>query len=196
MKLVFIFGGITLAMGIVVLIAEDPRLLESYEAKSFKQKVEVKIPPPAEKVQPPEAAPDAPSADLLPAAPPVPMEALAATFQGQGSGPGIRSGSGSGSEEFLNQLRSQDRAPRVLARAPLDYPSQAKSKGIEGYVLFKALIGTKGEVIESKIVKSEPAGVFDSLVQESVQKWKFEAGMLQGKVTSLWITQKVRFELD
>lgn len=196
MKLAFIFGGITLAMGLVVLIAEDPRLLENYETKPFKQKVELKAPPPVEKVQPPEAAPDAPSADLLPTAPPVPMEALAATFQGQGSGPGIRSGSGSGNEEFLNQLRSQDRAPRVLTRAPLEYPSQAKSKGIEGYVIFKVLVGTKGEVIESKIMKSEPAGVFDSLVQESVLKWKFEPGLLQGKITSLWMTQKVRFELD
>lgn len=58
-------------------------------------------------------------------------------------------------------------------QAPLQYPMQAKQRGIEGFVTLALLIDTDGRVKETKVVEESPAGVFTSSATRGVLRWKF-----------------------
>jgi periplasmic protein TonB len=89
-----------------------------------------------------------------------------------------------------------DSVPKATQRAPLQYPKQAKRKGITGYVLFNLLIGKDGHVIRSKILESQPEGVFDDAATASVQMWKFEPATYKNEPVKVWAKQKISFKFQ
>lgn len=63
--------------------------------------------------------------------------------------------------------------PYTVDRISPKYPPEAQKNHIEGYVLVEILVNKNGSVGSLKVIESEPTGVFDSAVFESVSQWKF-----------------------
>jgi protein TonB len=89
-----------------------------------------------------------------------------------------------------------DRPPRLVYRAPLEFPEQAKAKASAGQVLLQLLVTEEGTVGDAKVVESEPPGVFEAAALQSARLWKFEPGISSGKTISAWVSQRLRFELN
>src|SRR4051794_24179943 len=54
------------------------------------------------------------------------------------------------------------------------YPLDARRKSICGQVEAAVRIGLDGSVMEVKILKAEPPGIFDKAVLDAVRKWRYE----------------------
>lgn len=189
------YFGFLLIIGFVIFKSQDPKNIEIIKTLKIKQKVEFKSHQVKEPTKPPEILNKTISNELRPEVIPLQTDSFS-VYQGQGKGVGFGSQHEGAVEQLLNDIRSQQRLPKVMSRTQMTYPDQAKSKGIEGYVIIKVLVATTGEILQSQIIKSEPQGIFDTVVKQSIKNWKFEPGIDQGRLANMWSTQKVRFELD
>jgi protein TonB len=88
-----------------------------------------------------------------------------------------------------------DKAPVVRSK-PLTYPERAKQRGIEGEVVVSALVSRDGQVKKLRILQSEPPGVFDEAVRNSVPNWTFEPAKYQGQPVETWGTLTIPFRLN
>lgn len=89
-----------------------------------------------------------------------------------------------------------DVVPKAKYRPPLDYPSYARSRSIEGHVLLNMLIGTSGEVEQVKLINAVPEGVFDQVAMASAREWLFDSAQYEGKNVKVWVQQKISFSLN
>lgn len=89
-----------------------------------------------------------------------------------------------------------DQPPIASYQGPVIYPPRARSKGLEGYVVFSLLIGITGEIEQVKIIESYPEGVFDEAATQGINQWRFEPAMYQGQAVRAWARQRVRFDLS
>jgi protein TonB len=89
-----------------------------------------------------------------------------------------------------------DIPPKARYRAPLDYPSNARKRSIEGFVILNMLIGTEGQVEQVKVLEAEPQGIFDQVAMSSAGDWQFEAASYQGKKVKVWVRQRITFNLN
>lgn len=88
-----------------------------------------------------------------------------------------------------------DKPLTVLNRIAPIYPARAKSRGIEGSVKVRLLVGTDGKVEEVHILDARPAGFFEASVRQSARRWRFEAGTVNGSAVRAWVETTIRFEL-
>ena len=98
-------------------------------------------------------------------------------------------------EDIIMTEETADSKPMARYRAPIEYPSAALEKGIEGYVVMNLLIGKDGSVQMAKVLESEPEGVFDNSVLGDIQDWTFTPARYKGESVTVWVKQKVRFNL-
>lgn len=89
-----------------------------------------------------------------------------------------------------------DIAPSPVQRPPLEYPKNARAKGITGYVVLNVLVTQSGNVEKVKILDSLPVGTFDLVASNSVKDWKFKPAMYQGEPVAVWVKQKIKFSLN
>ena len=89
-----------------------------------------------------------------------------------------------------------DQPPRASLQAAMTFPPRARSKGIEGYVVFSLLIGVTGEIEQLNIIESYPEGVFDEAATQGINQWRFEPAMYQGQAVRAWAKQRIRFDLS
>lgn len=89
-----------------------------------------------------------------------------------------------------------DQKPVARQRAAPTYPRSAQKRGLEGYVLLSLLISESGRVLQTKVIESEPAGLFEGAAIASVRQWLFEPARYQGKPVQVWSQQYVRFDLQ
>lgn len=105
-------------------------------------------------------------------------------------------GSGASSDQDLVMTDDTvDEPPRPLRQAPMQYPTSAKVRGVEGYVLVSLLIGENGEVQKVRVLESSPGGVFEGVTVDSIRNWQFEPARYQGERVRVWARQKIRFDL-
>ena len=90
---------------------------------------------------------------------------------------------------------SVDSPPRPTYQAPLDYPSSARSRGVQGYVLLSLLISAAGEIEKVQVLEAEPAGIFEDSAVQGVRNWRFEPAQYQGRSVKVWARQRIRFDL-
>ncbi|MCB9546336.1 MAG: energy transducer TonB [Myxococcales bacterium] len=88
-----------------------------------------------------------------------------------------------------------DQRPRRLSCPAAPYPASARSRGVQGHVVLRLLVGEAGEVERVKVVEAEPAGVFEAGAQESLRRCRFEAARYQGRPVKVWAEQRVVFKL-
>jgi len=87
-----------------------------------------------------------------------------------------------------------DEAPRLQSRIKLEYPTEARSKGIEGKVVMKILIGKNGIIKETEIITSIPE--LDEAAINAVKGLKFKPGKYKGKPVDVWVRFPLTFEIN
>lgn len=97
-------------------------------------------------------------------------------------------------EDAIMNENTVDVKPKVLARPPLEYPSEAAKNGIKGYVIINILIAKDGSVELAKVLESEPSEVFDTAALNAVRSWRFSPAKYKQKPVKIWAKQKIRFE--
>ena len=75
-----------------------------------------------------------------------------------------------------NSEKSETATPIVVVQSK--YPIAAVESKIEGLVKFKFDLKDDGTPINLTIVNSEPAGVFDQVALEAIEKWRFKPDVL------------------
>jgi TonB family protein len=76
---------------------------------------------------------------------------------------------------------------------PPAYPVSAIQSGVGGKVLLELLVGVDGSIKDVKVVKSEPAGVFDDVSIEAARKWHITPAMENGAAVEHWVQVPLTF---
>ncbi len=76
---------------------------------------------------------------------------------------------------------SGDRPLQLLAGQGPVYPVDARSEGIEGWVLIGYDVNRDGRVINARVVDAEPEDIFDQAALTAVRSWRFNAPRVAGE---------------
>ncbi len=101
-----------------------------------------------------------------------------------------------GGVDGVYTLKEVDFVPKSLKSARPVYPEYAKNMRIEGYVQIKFIVNDKGEIINPKVVKSEPGNVFEKAALNAVKQWKFKPAVKDGRDVNVAMVVKLNFKLD
>ena len=96
-------------------------------------------------------------------------------------------------EEPIVEFYALSEKPEVLHREEPKYPELARKAGIEGMVVVKVLIGTKGDVEKVEVVKSHP--MLDESAMAAARQFKFKPGKQRDRVVKVWMTIPFTFKL-
>lgn len=88
-----------------------------------------------------------------------------------------------------------DSPPRIVRALPATYPILAKQNGVEGHVVIRCLINTRGRAEQMQVVESVPKGVFDQSALRTLKYWQFRPGILKGKLVNTWVRIPFAFKL-
>ena len=99
---------------------------------------------------------------------------------------------------FLNACAVQPTDSRPLqlvsGSAPI-YPEELKSRGTEGEVTVQYDVTAQGEVINVRVIASDPPGLFDDAALVAVRTWVFRPQIRAGRVEPVTdITSKLAFQ--
>lgn len=84
-----------------------------------------------------------------------------------------------------------------LVRVEPQYPLRALQQRREGRVLVEFTIGPTGAVLDPRVIRAEPAGVFDEAALEAVSRWRYSPRIVDGRAVSQpGIRRTIRFRLD
>lgn len=86
-------------------------------------------------------------------------------------------------------------APRPIAKVAPEYPAQARSRKIEGFVELEFLVTTSGSAEEIRVVRSEPEGLFDRNAVRALMRWKFKPAERDGKLEATRTRTTLNFSL-
>lgn len=67
-----------------------------------------------------------------------------------------------------------------LVRVMPQYPPQAMSRGIEGWVIVEFTISPAGTVKDPVVVDSHPSGIFNRAMLRAIRKWKYKPKIVDG----------------
>ena len=111
---------------------------------------------------------------------------LPPSFKGYGDGPRVSN---------ISRLHISEAASakRLLKKVEPDYPSEAKAAGVEGYVVFRIIVGTEGGVEEIHLRRGKPLLI--EAAAKAVSKWRYETYMLNGNPVEVETIATVRFRL-
>ena len=84
-------------------------------------------------------------------------------------------------------------APRLLHRAPPEYPLVAQQAQIEGVVILEATVGRDGRVDGVTVLRSH--SVLDAAAIAAVEQWVYEPLLLNGEPQPFVLTVTVSFSL-
>lgn len=75
---------------------------------------------------------------------------------------------------------TSERGLLLLEGAGQVYPQQALEQGIEGWVEVGYDVNVSGQVERARVVRSEPAEIFDEAALQAVRSWRFAPPLRQG----------------
>jgi protein TonB len=70
---------------------------------------------------------------------------------------------------------------RPIVRVNPKYPITALREGVQGWVKLAFDISAIGQVINVKVIDSEPKRIFDKAAKQALKKWKYRAKSIDGK---------------
>lgn len=86
------------------------------------------------------------------------------------------------------------RAPVLVRRVDPVYPEGARKARLEGDVVLEAIITSRGEIEEVRVIKS--AGVlFDTSARSAVEQWSYRPATLNGRAVRVLLTVTITFRL-
>jgi len=74
-------------------------------------------------------------------------------------------------------------------------PPREDAGNAEGLVELKVLVGTDGHAKQITVVKSQPAGMFDSRAIAAARQWHFNQPMHDGQPVEGWVRLPMRFQI-
>lgn len=89
-----------------------------------------------------------------------------------------------------------DTPPKATSKPKVTYPAKARAQGITGYVKVNLLIDQSGNVIRSKILESEPEGVFDQAAMQALNSTRFAPARYKGQAVKIWAKTTIFFDLE
>jgi len=78
-------------------------------------------------------------------------------------------------------LGTSNRPLQLVSGSGPDYPADARAKGIEGYVVVGYDVTSAGRVSNARVLRAEPAGVFDAAAIGAVRTWVFNPPLIDGE---------------
>lgn len=94
------------------------------------------------------------------------------------------------------QMSEVDQVPLAVFQMKPVYPYRAMRLNIAGNVDVKFLVDGNGMVSRIKILKSNPPGVFDKSVLNTLPSWKFSPAKLGGEKVSCWVITNFEFQME
>ncbi len=89
-----------------------------------------------------------------------------------------------------------DDPPRPLSRVGAEYPTRARARNIEGYVIFSLVVKADGSPGDIRVLEAEPPGVFEEVAMQALRQWRFEPGIYEGQPVNARIRQPFEFVLE
>jgi periplasmic protein TonB len=84
--------------------------------------------------------------------------------------------------------------PVLVRRVEPVYPEAARKARLEGDVMLEAIITSRGEIEEVRVVKS--GGLFlDASARDAVERWKYRPATLNGRAVRVLLTVTINFRL-
>lgn len=80
--------------------------------------------------------------------------------------------------------------------SPLQYPSLAKRRGIEGLVKVEVWVDPNGKQVKHVLVESSGAQVLDQAALDTIKRWHFSSHIVNGQAIAHRVQIPVRFQLD
>ncbi|MBU6152847.1 MAG: TonB family protein [Bdellovibrionales bacterium] len=105
------------------------------------------------------------------------------------------SSGGTGIGETVVEEYEVSELPVILNEVRVPYPPSARSRGIQGSVIFDLIVSSKGEVASAKVVKS-PAPELTDAALSAVQKFRFKPARFKDKPVAIQIRYTYRFILE
>lgn len=96
-------------------------------------------------------------------------------------------------EEPIVPFYALSEKPEEIKRVNPEYPELAKKAGIEGTVVVKVLVNTKGDVEKVEVLKSHP--LLDEAAVEAAKQFKFKPGKQRDKLVKVWVSIPFNFKL-
>lgn len=91
----------------------------------------------------------------------------------------------------------RDADARPIVRVNPKYPVDAARNGLEGWVKLAFNINALGEVVDIKVLGSQPKRVFDKAAKQALKKWKYQAKKQDGVViVQQGLTVQLDFKID
>ena len=84
--------------------------------------------------------------------------------------------------------------PRIIYRENPDYPTLAHQAGIQGEVIIAAVIDSRGNVVDMKVVSGPP--LLYMAAMKALAKWKFEPTYLNGEPVPIKWNVSVKFRIE
>ena len=84
--------------------------------------------------------------------------------------------------------------PRIIYRDNPDYPTLAHQAGIQGEVIISAVIDSRGNVVDMKVVSGPP--LLYAAAMKALARWKFEPTYLNGEPVPIKWNVSVKFRIE
>jgi len=113
---------------------------------------------------------------------------------GSGTGGGVGPGKGGGIGDGVYRAGGGVTSPVLIHKEEPEYSEEARKAKYQGIVVLYVEVDPSGHVVNPRVMKSLGLGL-DEKALESVRKWTFHPGMLNGKAVTVAATIEVNFRL-
>ncbi len=91
----------------------------------------------------------------------------------------------------------QNRPMQLTSGTVPVYPPAAKAQGIEGEVVVRYGVTVDGRVINARVDRAEPAGVFEEAALKAVRSWRYNPAIRDGKPVAVTnVVSTLTFQLS
>ena len=88
-----------------------------------------------------------------------------------------------------------DAPSKVVSRKMPRYPRLARQQRIEGYVLFRIVVGPDGAVESTHLLDSRPPGIFEASAEKAITQFRYSPARVDGQAVRSYKRQKIKFIL-
>ncbi|MDD8047511.1 MAG: energy transducer TonB [Verrucomicrobiota bacterium] len=98
-------------------------------------------------------------------------------------------------DDLVFEIAQLDELPRALAQLRPVYPTQARTRRMEGAVTLDFVVDPDGRTRAIRVVSAEPGDLFVTSAVRAVEGWRFAPGKKDGRAVSARVRQTVVFQL-
>jgi protein TonB len=92
---------------------------------------------------------------------------------------------------------TNNRPMELLSGSGPVYPPEAKARGTEGFVVVRYGVSLDGRVINARVDRAEPEGIFEAAALEAVRSWRYQPAVRDGEPVAVDnVVSTVRFRMS